>query len=819
MESHLQKENFVRKTTKPLKAGYRLIAAIAGVALLGYLIWRVGPLNIAHDMAAIGWGLALVIALGGVIHLVRTCAWRLTLTGCRARISFSRLLQLRLASEALGQVGIFGLLFGEGLRVSALDPSIPIENRLSSVTLDRAMFIASGVALSLCGTVAALLLPAADDSLRLSAGISAVILLGLLSVSVLVMLNRWPIASRSANLIGRVPFLRHRLNTVLPTIRSAETKLLDFHRDAPSAFWISLALNVVSQALSILEICLILWLMGINAGFLRALVFEALTKLVNTVGAFNPGNLGTYEGGNMAIARLLGMTSAAGFSVALCRRIRALFWAAVGALCLFLLPGSRAKRESASGRSSLQTEEGTLADSSPKNRVGITSVVFAHQFRSVSDPGSPLLPVGTVPILLRVILSIRKALGGQIIVCVNQSTGRDVRSALLHTRRLPNSVEWLEVGPDVPLPELIGQIAARSWNDRLMLIAGNSTYYPALFRQVQEWRGDTDALALTDSDQPIKIWALNIDLALRAASICNSSGPLFDQFHAGIIATQSVECRAIDSRLWQSVQTPEDRLAAERKLDRWLIKPTDGIFARMNRRVSVPISRVLARFPITPNMVSIITLAVGIIAGAFYAYGGYWSTLLGAVLSVWASILDGCDGEIARLKLLESDFGCWLETSCDYVYYLLIFAGLTIGLVRSSGSHMYLDWGAVLLAGAMMSILATGLGRHRLAARRPEQYLGIWQKKAESRKSNPILYIGRHTEFIVRRCFWPYALLVFALLDLNQIVLFLATIGANLVWLISLYSYLAFSVTPKSPSADFSVAAGTAPEADGVTTA
>lgn len=807
----------MRKTTKIRNVGYRLVAAIAGIALLGYLIWRVGPLNIARDMTAIGWGLVLVIALGGVILVVRTCAWRLTLAGCRARISFSRLLQLRLASEALGQAGILGLAFGEGLRISALDPNIPIESRISSVTLDRAMFIGSGIALSLCGTIAALMLPAANDSLRFSAGIFAFILFGLLSVSVLVILNRWPFASRSATLVCRVPFLRHRLNAILPVIRSAEIRLFDFHRRAPLAFWTSLALNVVSQVLSILEICLILRLLGINADFLRALVFEALTKLVNTVGAFNPGNLGTYEGGNMAISGMLGMTSAAGFSVAICRRIRALFWAAIGALCLYLLPRSRAMHGSASGGHPRQMEE-TLADST-KKRIGITSVVFAHQFSSVSDPGSPLLKVGTIPILLRVILSIRKAVGGQIIVCVNHSTGRDVRSALLHTRRLPDSVEWLEVSPDVPLPELIGHITARSWNDQLMLVAGNSTYHPALFRRVEEWRGNPGAMELTNSDQPIGICALYIDCAVSAASACKSSGPLFDQLHAGLIATQSVECRAVDSGLWHSILIPEDRIAAERKLDRWLIKPTDGIFARMNRRISVPISHVLARFQITPNMVSVFTLAVGIAAGAFYACGGYWNTLMGAVLSVGASILDGCDGEIARLKLLESDFGCWLETICDYLYYLLIFAGLTIGLARSSGKDIYLDWGAVLLAGAVMSILVTGVGRHWLAGRRPEQYLGIWQKKAETRKSNPILYIGRHTEFMIRRCFWPYALLVFALLDLSRIVLFLAAIGANLVWVISLYSYLAFSMTPKSPSTDLHVAAGTAPEAEGVTPA
>ena len=95
----------------------------------------------------------------------------------------------------------------------------------------------------------------------------------------------------------------------------------------------------------------------------------------------------------------------------------------------------------------------------------------------------------------------------------------------------------------------------------------------------------------------------------------------------------------------------------------------------------------------------------------------------GAVLSVWASILDGCDGEVARLKLLESDFGCWLETVCDYLYYLFIFAGMTIGLIRSSDEKMYLIWGILLLFGAVMSFLVTGLGRHRLAAGRPEQYL------------------------------------------------------------------------------------------------
>jgi phosphatidylglycerophosphate synthase len=194
-------------------------------------------------------------------------------------------------------------------------------------------------------------------------------------------------------------------------------------------------------------------------------------------------------------------------------------------------------------------------------------------------------------------------------------------------------------------------------------------------------------------------------------------------------------------------------------------------------------------------MVSIFTLGVGLASGTFFAHGGYGNMLAGAVLSVWASILDGCDGEVARLKLMETDFGCWLETVCDWLYYLFIFGGIAVGLTKTLEPLTVVAWGSWLLLGAVMSFLVTGLGRQRLANQRPEQYLAIWQAKAESRPSNPILYIGRNTEFIVRRCFLPYALLFFALLNIMKVAFFLAAIGANLVWLIALYSYSSFAVT------------------------
>src|SRR6516165_2809110 len=93
----------------------RSLAAAFGTGLLAYLVWRIGPSKLLQDVSRVGWGLALIIALGGLAHVVKAWAWRFTLSGEEHKVSFPRLLQLRLVSEAVGQLGVFGQAFGEGI--------------------------------------------------------------------------------------------------------------------------------------------------------------------------------------------------------------------------------------------------------------------------------------------------------------------------------------------------------------------------------------------------------------------------------------------------------------------------------------------------------------------------------------------------------------------------------------------------------------------------------------------------------------------------------------------------------------------------------
>jgi len=435
--------------------------------------------------------------------------------------------------------------------------------------------------------------------------------------------------------------------------------------------------------------------------------------------------------------------------------------------------------------------------SEPANRSHV-AVILANN-PGVFGYDSPMAKVGALPILLRNILGAHKAGASRIVVVFDTGKAPRMRDELLQTGRIPSTVEWCESNSGQAfLPSFLGWLAAEV-EGNLVLTAADSIYHPSLHRRAAEWSGEDNALALITGHELVGICALSRECAIELAQRCPAIAGSIADVLAWLSMTHSVEREPVAEEKWQRVRSEKQRLSAEQKLDGWLVKPTDGIFARMNRKVSIPISRQIIPFPITPNMVSLFTLGVSFAAGVFLALGGYWNMLMGAVLSWLASVLDGCDGEVARLKLQESDFGCWLETVCDYLYYLFIFTGLTIGLLRSSGNRTYLAWGALLVLGAIASILTTGLQRHRLTSGRPEQYLGVWQKQADSRSSNPFLFLGRHTEFIIRRCFLPYVFLFFAVFNVMNWLLIAGAVGANLVWAIALYSHLTF--VPVRPSA------------------
>lgn len=123
------------------------------------------------------------------------------------------------------------------------------------------------------------------------------------------------------------------------------------------------------------------------------------------------------------------------------------------------------------------------------------------------------------------------------------------------------------------------------------------------------------------------------------------------------------------------------------------------IAMNINKRISLPISRILSRLKISPNSITIFNIIVGFAAGIATAGVSYLSLLCGGILFQTASVLDGCDGEVAKLTHRTSKFGQLIDTVSDNLSLVVFFVGLTIHHIRVSNSIVPIALSVLLFAG------------------------------------------------------------------------------------------------------------------------
>jgi len=170
-----------------------------------------------------------------------------------------------------------------------------------------------------------------------------------------------------------------------------------------------------------------------------------------------------------------------------------------------------------------------------------------------------------------------------------------------------------------------------------------------------------------------------------------------------LAGSQQVRAVVFVQHYWNDVDSPGQlKLAEQWLLERSRTKGRDGIVARyLNRPLSIRISRHLATRAVTPTQISLISFAISMVAALLLAFGATATLVLGGVLAQFASVVDGCDGEIARLKYQESEYGGWLDAVLDRYADAGLLAGLTWALSYSHGNVAWLV-GVSALAGSFM---------------------------------------------------------------------------------------------------------------------
>ena len=174
----------------------------------------------------------------------------------------------------------------------------------------------------------------------------------------------------------------------------------------------------------------------------------------------------------------------------------------------------------------------------------------------------------------------------------------------------------------------------------------------------------------------------------------------------------------IHDKYWIDVDDEKAFKKAENLLISNLKKASDGPVSRyLNRPLSTLLTRLLLNTNITPNHISIISFILSILGAVFFFLEGYINLMIGGILAQISSVIDGCDGEIARLKFKVTEFGGWFDAVLDRYGDAFLLFGLTYHVYLTDGRFLYIMIGFLAIIGTFMNSYTA------------DKYDGLMQKK------------------------------------------------------------------------------------------
>lgn len=160
----------------------------------------------------------------------------------------------------------------------------------------------------------------------------------------------------------------------------------------------------------------------------------------------------------------------------------------------------------------------------------------------------------------------------------------------------------------------------------------------------------------------------------------------------------------IDGGHWIDVDDERNFHQAEQKLLSSLDKPSDGPISRyLNRPISTRISRALVKTRISPNTLSFLSFLLCCTGAFLFFLGKYPYLLIGGLLAQMSSITDGVDGEIARLKFQQTEFGGWFDAVLDRYADAFLLFGLTYYAYTVTGTLVTLVIGFMAIIGSFVN--------------------------------------------------------------------------------------------------------------------
>jgi hypothetical protein len=325
------------RSSCPTFSAKGIFTAVAGLALLVWVVWKAGPAEIAADVRQVGWGLVLIVAFGGLRFLLRAVAWRLCLDPPH-RLGLKDAFEAVVCGDAIGNLTPLGPLVGEPAKAAFVRGRVALAPALTALAIENVLYTLSAAAMIAAGMVALLLRFQLPPNVR---GVGQLAIAGtfVLFVGALWMLWRQPALISRA--LGIAPPLRKHAGR----IRQMEEEIYTFAARHWRVLPALAAAEIGFHALGVAEMYLTLWLLSVTGATLfHAFLFETANRLITVVFKVVPLRLGVDEVGTAWFATLIGLPYKTGVALAIIRKFRMVTWSGAGGI-LLMREGLAAKRE------------------------------------------------------------------------------------------------------------------------------------------------------------------------------------------------------------------------------------------------------------------------------------------------------------------------------------------------------------------------------------------------------------------------------------------------------------------------------------------
>ena len=389
---------------------------------------------------------------------------------------------------------------------------------------------------------------------------------------------------------------------------------------------------------------------------------------------------------------------------------------------------------------------------------------------ATATPADLLQPIAGVPALLRLLLCAQRAGLSEILLLGVNRYPRSVQVLLTRDARLTSRLVCVDDQPWSALVQACPDLEKAWWEGDLWVLPAGGVIDATLLRNAVQQAGSCSITVIDPEPRPS---SMSVPPFFRVSGawlqpVVQASGDVaLSALLCEVPQNSDSERLSNHGLVCAPVVSETNRAAVERGLFEGLENASDGWVDRyLNRKLSPWFSRWFVRMPLTPNQITLMAWAIGLLAALCFAHGSWVSGVLGALLLQWCAVIDCCDGEVARLKFLESTSGYYLDITCDNIVHVAVFVGIAWSGYQELGQTHVLLLGGLAAFGTLMgfiTVLATRHGRARQAS----------------------AALDRLIDALANRDF-SLILVLCALTETLQWFLWALAIGVNLFWLIAL---------------------------------